>query len=124
MQIQLEYAHITACRFVFDLSLFCSIGVGSRYFLISSVSNQSNPFSGRGPDDVEIDRTDGTDTDFSYISAVKGDPKSNAQKFSDACRGAVAGDLLTAKKCHLQSYGESAGRVPCDLSGGLLRLLS
>jgi hypothetical protein len=43
------------CRFEFDLSLFCSIGVGPRYFLISSVSNRSNPFSGRGPDDVEID---------------------------------------------------------------------
>jgi hypothetical protein len=43
------------CRFEFDLSLFCSIGVGPRYFLISSVSNRSNPLSGRGPDDVEID---------------------------------------------------------------------
>jgi hypothetical protein len=45
----------TTCRFEFDLSLFCSIGVGPRYLLISSVSNRSNPFSGRGPDDVEID---------------------------------------------------------------------
>jgi hypothetical protein len=28
---------------------------GRTYFLISSVSDRSNPFSGRGPDDVEID---------------------------------------------------------------------
>jgi hypothetical protein len=43
------------CRFEFDLSLFCSIGAGPRYFLVSSVSDRSNPFSGPGPDNVEID---------------------------------------------------------------------
>jgi hypothetical protein len=51
---------------------------------------------------------------------VKGDPKSNAQEFYDACRGAVAGNLLAAKKRHFETHGDGAGRVPCDLSGGLV----
>lgn len=67
-----------------------------------------------------VHRTDGTETDFSYIEAVKGQPKSNAQEFYDACRGAVAVDLLAAKKRHFETYGDSAGRVPCDLSDELL----
>ena len=67
-----------------------------------------------------VRRTDGTDTDFSYIDAVKGQPKSNAQEFYDACRGAVAVDLLAAKKRHFETYGDSAGRVPCDLSDELI----
>lgn len=67
-----------------------------------------------------VHRTDGTDTDFSYISAVKGQPKSNAQEFYDACRGAVAADLLTAKKRHFETHGDNVGRVPCDLSDELI----
>lgn len=67
-----------------------------------------------------VHRTDGTDTDFSYIDAVKGQPKSNAQEFYDACRGAVAADLLAAKKRHFETHADSAGRVPCDLSDELI----
>jgi Protein of unknown function (DUF3223) len=67
-----------------------------------------------------VHRIDGTDTDFSYISAVKGEPKSNAQEFYDACRGAVAADLFAAKKRHFETHGNDAGRVPCDLSDELI----
>lgn len=67
-----------------------------------------------------VHRTDGTDTDFSYIDAVKGQPKTNAQEFYDACRGAVAANLLAAKKRHFETYGDEAGRVPCDLSDELI----
>lgn len=67
-----------------------------------------------------VHRTDGTDTDFSYISAVKGEPKSNAQEFYDACRGAVAAGFLAAKKRHFETLGDGAGRVPCDLSDELI----
>jgi len=57
-----------------------------------------------------VHRTDGTDTDFSYIDAVKGQPKSNAQEFYDACRGSVAADLLAAKKRHFETHADGAGR--------------
>ncbi|MGH6753042.1 MAG: DUF3223 domain-containing protein, partial [Bradyrhizobium sp.] len=54
------------------------------------------------------------------ISAVKGEPKSNAQEFYDACRRAVAADLLAAKKRHFETYRDGDGRVPCDLSDELI----
>jgi hypothetical protein len=67
-----------------------------------------------------VRRTDESETDFSYISAVKGEPKSNAQEFYDACRTAVAADLIAAKKRHFEVYGDASGRVPCDLSEQLI----
>jgi uncharacterized protein DUF3223 len=91
------------------------IGSGVEYFLRRR--NVGENFSTPG---FWVHRTDGTDTDFSYIDAVKGQPKSNAQEFYDACRGAVATDLLAAKKRHFETHGDSSGRVPCDLSDELI----
>lgn len=91
------------------------IGSGIEYFF-----RRRNVGEGYSTPGFWVHRTDGTDTDFSYISAVKGDPKSNAQEFYDACRGAIAGDLVSAKKRHFETYGGGAGRVPCDLSGELI----
>ncbi|KJC40116.1 hypothetical protein UB31_27795 [Bradyrhizobium sp. LTSP849] len=91
------------------------IGSGVEYFLRRR--NVGENFSTPG---FWVHRTDGTDTDFSYIDAVKGQPKSNAQEFYDACRGAVAADLLAAKKRHFETHGDSSGRVPCDLSDEMI----
>ena len=49
-------------------------------------------------------RQDGTDTDFSYIDAVKGQPKGRSQDFYGACRQAVALDLIQAKKQAFAQY--------------------
>jgi len=65
-------------------------------------------------------RVDGTETDFSYISAVKGEPKSDAQQFHDACRAAVAQELVAAKKRHFAKYGDSLGRIACDITDELV----
>jgi Protein of unknown function (DUF3223) len=91
------------------------IGSGVEYFLRRR--NVGENFSTPG---FWVRRTDGTDTDFSYIDAAKGQPKSNAQEFYDVCRGAVATDLLAAKKRHFETHGDSSGRVPCDLSDELI----
>lgn len=61
-------------------------------------------------------RHDGTETDFSYIDAVKGKPKGRAQDFYSACRQAVALDLLQAKKQAFVQYGDDQGRVACELT--------
>lgn len=61
-------------------------------------------------------RTDGSETDFSFISAVKGEPKPQAQEFSDACRAAVAADILAAKKAVFAEHGDASGCVPCELT--------
>ena len=69
-----------------------------------------------------VRRLDGSETDFSYIAAVKGEPKSNATEFYDACRAAVARDLVAAKKRHFQKHADPAGRVACELSGDLITI--
>lgn len=69
-----------------------------------------------------VRRVDGSETDFSYIWAVKGEPKSNAQEFYDACREAVGGDLAAAKRRHFREHGDAEGRVPCELTGNLITI--
>lgn len=69
-----------------------------------------------------IARLDGTETDFSYIDAVKGKPKGRSQDFYSACRQAVALDLIQAKKQAFSDYGDAQGRVECELSGKLIAI--
>lgn len=63
-----------------------------------------------------VRRADGTETDFSYIHAVRGQPKGRAKEFYDACRAAVQADLLAAKERHFELHGDADGKVPCDLT--------
>lgn len=61
--------------------------------------------------------TRGDATDFSYIWAVKAQPKSDAQQFSSACRTAVQPFLVAAMKRAYDIYGDESGRIPCELTG-------
>lgn len=63
-----------------------------------------------------VRRIDGSETDFSYIHAVKGQPKGRAKEFYDACRAAVQADLQAAKERHFWLHGDDDGKVPCDLT--------
>jgi hypothetical protein len=67
-----------------------------------------------------LERTDGSRTDFSYISCIKAKPKTLYQEFAEACREAVADDLRAAKTAHFDRHGDENGRVPCDITGELL----
>lgn len=67
-----------------------------------------------------VRRVDGTETDFSFPAAVRGEPKTWQQEFYDACRNAVAADLKAAKRAHFQKYGDANGLVPCDLTDELI----
>ena len=69
-----------------------------------------------------IVRQDGTETDFSYIDAVKGKPKGRSQDFYNACRQAVALDLVLAKKQAFAQYGDDQGRVECELTGKMVTI--
>jgi hypothetical protein len=67
-------------------------------------------------------RQDGTATDFSYIDAVKGQPKGRSKDFYGACRQAVALDLIQAKKQAFAQYGNDQGRVGCELTGVMVTI--
>lgn len=69
-----------------------------------------------------IVRQDGTETDFSYIDAVKGKPKGRSQDFYNACRQAVALDLILAKKQAFAEYGDDQSRVECELTGKMVTI--
>jgi hypothetical protein len=69
-----------------------------------------------------VERTDGTKTDFSYISAVKAKGKSLFQEFLEACRNAVQDDLRLTKQAFFEKHGNEGGKVPCDITGEYIAL--
>jgi hypothetical protein len=66
-----------------------------------------------------VRRVDGSETDFSYVQAIKGRPRGD-QEFQEACRVAVAADILAAKQHFFDTYADASGRVACELSGRLI----
>ena len=95
-----------------DLSLQSKIGLGIKHF--ERRLNRGQGFSSAG---FWVVRSDGTETDFSYISAVKGEPQSVAQQYYDACRSAVSRDLSAKKQDEFSRFGDADGCLTCDISG-------
>ena len=91
------------------------IGCGIDYFEV-----RTNYGSGGATQGFWVIRTDGTESDFSFIWAVKGTPKPIAQEFADACRNAVLSDIRAAKRLFFDTHGDHEGRVPCDITGRLI----
>lgn len=69
-----------------------------------------------------LERTDGTKTDFSYLSAIKAKRKSLYQEFCEACRNAVQEDLRHTKQAFFDKYGNEEGKVQCDITGDYIAL--
>lgn len=79
--------------------------------------NQGDGYSTSG---FWIVRVDGTETDFSYITAVKGQPKPVAQEYYDACRNAVNLALQRKKQEQFDRFADDQGRLQCDVTGTLV----
>lgn len=93
------------------------IGCGVDYFDV-----RMNWGTGGATKGFWVVRTDGSETDFSFLWAVKGTPKPEHQEFVDACRAAVMDDLHAAKRRFFAEHGDAHGRVPCEISGLLVTL--
>ncbi|MCM2456516.1 DCL family protein [Rhizobium sp. CG4] len=65
-------------------------------------------------------RIDDTPTDFSYVQAVAGRPKSDAEEFSVACHNAVSRDLLAMKQRQFDHFAGPDGLIACDITGNLV----
>lgn len=65
-------------------------------------------------------RVDDTPTDFSYVQAVAGRPKSDAEEFSVACHNAVSRDLLGMKQKQFDHFADPDGLIACDITGKLV----
>lgn len=66
-------------------------------------------------------RTDLSETDFSFVKAVSL-PRANPDaEFLDACRESVHEILAASKDAHFAAFSDSNGRVPCEVTGELLK---
>lgn len=65
-------------------------------------------------------RVDNTPTDFSYVQAVAGRPKSDAEEFSVACHNAVSRDLLAMKQRQFDHFAGPDGLIACVITGNLV----
>lgn len=87
------------------------IGKGIDYFY-----TKRNFVNGGSTVGFHVAQVGGQHTDFSFLWAIKGEPKPEAQQFYDACRAAVADDLIAAKRGFFDEHGDEGGRVPCELT--------
>lgn len=63
-----------------------------------------------------IVRTDGTSTDFSFYTAISGQPMPRSREFTDACRRAVTSQIEEFKR----KEADENGQVYCAISGQLI----
>lgn len=91
------------------------IGVGVDVFEVRTNSGSGGPTRG-----FWVRRVDGTITDFSFPWAIRGIPKPQSQEFADACRAAVEQELKAAKRRFFETYADSNGHVPCELTDALV----
>lgn len=93
------------------------VGAGIDYFF-----RRRNKGEGWSSPSFWVRRIDGTETDFSYIQAVRGVGKGISADFYSACRAAVEKDLLEAKRRFFREHPKrnKHGFVPCELTGRLI----
>lgn len=87
---------------------------------IQSFERRLNRGDGWSSPGFWVVRTDATATDFSYIKAVDGAPKSQSQEFYDACHNSVSRDLIRMKQRQFDHFANADGEIECDISGQLL----
>lgn len=88
------------------------IGVGvNRFYRSKSAIHLTSCF--------HIERTDGTCTDFSYISCVSGYASTLPQQFYEACRYAVSENLINEKK---KLFRDADGIMRCTKTGAVITI--
>ncbi|MBY3382401.1 DCL family protein [Rhizobium laguerreae] len=88
------------------------IGCGVSHF----VTRQNEVHGGKSVGFWVI-RSDGTETDFSFPTAVAGRSKDRDAGFVVACRESVYEIISLAKKNHFAAFGNQSGHVRCEVTG-------
>jgi hypothetical protein len=113
-----DHSDLSALLERFDLLVFdgpSKIGAGIKRF-----ERRLNKGDGWSSPGFWVIRVDDTPTDFSYVQAVAGRPKSDAEEFSVACHNAVSRDLLAMKQRQFDHFAGPDGLIPCDITGNLV----
>lgn len=82
---------------------------------IAQFERRLNTGSGFATPGFWLVRPNGEATDFSYLQAIEGRPKSPDAEFADACRRAVAGDLEAFMRARYAASPD--GLVACGVTG-------
>ena len=88
---------------------------------ISHFERRVNSSHGYATPGFWLVRIDHTETDFSYVRSVKMAPQSILERYYGACRSAIATSLAATKQRQFDRFSDSEGRIPCDVSGVLLK---
>ena len=90
------------------------VGVGIAAFIIRLDENRNQM--------LWLRRADGSETDFSYLTCVRGSGMSLNSEFAQAARLAVRPDISEFKESYFQKYADSSGKAPCQESGILMSI--
>ncbi|SCB37885.1 DCL family protein [Rhizobium hainanense] len=113
-----DHSDLSALLERFDLLVTdgpSKIGPGIKHF-----ERRLNKGDGWSSPGFWVVRIDDIPTDFSYVQAVDGRPKSDAQEFSVACHNAVSVDLLKMKQRQFDHFANSEGEIACDITGAFV----
>jgi len=64
-----------------------------------------------------VERSDGSRTDFSYLTCISGEKPTLIQEFTQACRNAVFPSINRAKRRFFEDNADASGRVTCEITG-------
>ncbi|MCC5968215.1 MAG: DCL family protein [Natronohydrobacter sp.] len=113
-----DHSDLSALLERFDLLVSdgpSKIGAGIKRF-----ERRMNKGDGWSSPGFWVIRVDDTPTDFSYVQAIAGRPKSDAEEFSVACHNAVSRDLLAMKQRQFDHFAGPDGLIACDITGNLV----
>lgn len=113
-----DHSDLSALLERFDL--FVSDGPSKIGAGIKRFERRLNKGDGWSSPGFWVVRVDNTLTDFSYVQAVAGRPKSDAEEFSVACHNAISRDLLGMKQRQFDHFAGPDGLIACDITGNLV----
>jgi hypothetical protein len=90
------------------------IGVGIEAFIVKLDENRNKM--------LWLRRNDGSSTDFSYLTCIRGAGKSLHSEFTDAARFAISPDIKDVKEGYFRRCSDSSGQSPCEQTGKLMAI--
>lgn len=75
---------------------------------------------GNGNKMLWLRRMDGSETDFSYISCIRGEGNTLHGEFAEAARLAIRPDIVEFKSNYFNQNSDANGKAPCQETGKLI----
>lgn len=88
------------------------VGVGIEAFIVQLDDNRNKM--------LWLRRTDGSSTDFSYITCIRGTGMSLRHEFAEAARQAVKPHITEFRDDYVRRFVNSDGQIPCEETGVMM----